>query len=82
MIIYIVIINIIEFLLMGIDKVKAIKKLYRIPEFTLLFIGIIGGSLGGLIGMITIKHKTKKRKFIILMPLFIIINIICLYLIK
>ena len=82
MLTYILIINLIEFILMGIDKYLAIKKLYRIPEFTLLFMSAIGGSIGGILGMITFKHKTKKIKFIILIPLFLIINTIIILNIK
>lgn len=82
MLTYILIINLIEFILMGIDKYLAIKKLYRIPEFTLLFMSAIGGSIGGILGMITFRHKTKKIKFIILIPLFLIINTIIILNIK
>lgn len=78
---YLIIINILSFILFGIDKYKAIHKKNRIPEIVLLFISLLGGSLGGLIGMILFHHKTKKIKFKILIPLFLIINIlIILYL--
>ena len=80
MLIYLTIINLLEFFLMGLDKLFAIKKMYRIPEFTLLFISFIGGSLGGIIGMYLFRHKTKKLKFILLFPLFLILNIIILFL--
>ena len=73
--IYLLIINIISFLLMGIDKLQAIRKKYRISEASFLFISFIGGSLGTLLGMLTFKHKTKKLKFIILVPIFLIISI-------
>lgn len=78
-IIYLIIINIIEFIIMDLDKLLAIKHKYRIPEFTLLFISAIGGSIGAIIGMNLFHHKTKKLKFRILFPLFLILHIIIIY---
>ena len=80
--IYLIIgINLLSFILMGIDKLKAIKNNYRISENTLLLISIIGGGIGTLIGMILFHHKTKKLKFQILVPISILINIYLFYLI-
>jgi hypothetical protein len=73
---YLIIINILSFILYGIDKLKAIKKKKRISEKTLILIGILGGSIGSLIGMNLFRHKTKKLKFIISLPLILIIHII------
>lgn len=73
---YLTIINILSFILYGIDKLKAIKKKERISEKTLILIGILGGSIGSLIGMNLFRHKTKKLKFIISLPLILIIHII------
>jgi hypothetical protein len=73
---YLIIINILSFILYGIDKLKAIKKEERISEKTLILIGILGGSIGSLIGMNLFRHKTKKLKFIISLPLILIIHII------
>jgi uncharacterized membrane protein YsdA (DUF1294 family) len=64
---------------MGHDKKKAIKKKERIPEMTLFTLSFMGGGLGTLLGMLIFHHKTKKIKFIILIPLSIIIHI-CLQL--
>lgn len=72
---YIIIINIIAFLLNGYDKLLAIKHRYRIPENVLLFVSFIGGSLGFIIGMFLFRHKIKKIKFIILEPIFLIFNL-------
>ena len=68
-------INIFSFILMGIDKYKAIKNNYRISENTLLLISILGGGIGSLLGMILFHHKTKKLKFQILVPISILIDI-------
>lgn len=73
---YLIIINILSFILYGIDKLKAIKKEERISEKTLILIGILGGSIGSLIGMNLFRHKTKKLKFIISLALILIIHII------
>lgn len=75
-IVYLVIINILSFSLMGIDKYKAITNKWRISEYTLFGISLIGGSLGTLFGMIAFHHKTKKNSFRILIPIFLIINIL------
>ena len=77
-IIYLIIINILSFSLMGIDKYKAITNKWRISEYTLFGISLLGGSLGTLLGMFTFHHKTKKNSFRILIPIFLIINIILL----
>lgn len=73
---YSLLINAINFLLFGIDKKRARKREWRIPESALLFISLLGGALGGLIGMNFYKHKTKKMKFNIAMPVILILNII------
>lgn len=75
-IIYLIIINIITFLAMWLDKTKAKKGKWRISETTLLILGILGGSIGGMIGMYTFRHKTKKKRFTIGMPAILIIEII------
>ena len=62
-IIYFIIINIIGFLAMYIDKQKAKKGKWRIPEKTLLIVALLGGSIGTISGMYLFRHKTKKLKF-------------------
>ena len=71
-IIYLIIINILGFLVMGLDKHKAKKGDRRIPENTLFGFTI----LGGIIGMYVFHHKTKKMKFKIGMPLILILEIL------
>ena len=60
---YLISINIISFILMFIDKRKAIHNKWRIPESTLLLTSIIGGFIGIILGMHLFKHKTRKLKF-------------------
>lgn len=68
-------VNLIGFLLMGIDKQSAVKHKYRIPEFSLWFIAIIGGAVGLFIGMNLFRHKTKHILFVLGMPVLIIIHL-------
>ena len=69
---YIILVNLIGFLLMGIDKRKAIKHAFRIPEATLFIIAIIGGSLGSIAGMYLFRHKTRHWYFVYGMPLILL----------
>ena len=75
-VIYLAIINAIGFLLMLVDKIKAKKNLWRIPEATLFLTAIIGGSIGSILGMYTFRHKTKQIKFIMGMPLILAAQIV------
>lgn len=75
--IYILIINLISFLSMYIDKQKAKKNKWRIKESTLLILVAIGGWIGAPLGMYLFKHKTKKTKFVIGIPAIIITEVVC-----
>ena len=80
---YIVIINILTFIFYGIDKLKAKKGKWRIPESTLLLLAIIGGSIGAFLGMKLWHHKTMHKKFKYGIPLIIILQLgVLLYLSK
>ena len=72
---YLLIVNAIAFLLMLADKQKARRKLWRIPESTLLLSAAIGGSIGSLAGMYTFRHKTKHLKFTLGVPAILIAQI-------
>ncbi len=73
---YFIIVNIIGFALMGIDKRKARKQQWRIPEKTLFLASIIGGSVGTLLGMYVFHHKTRHWYFVVGMPLILILQIL------
>lgn len=73
---YLLLINVIAFLLMLVDKYKAKKNLWRIPEATLMGVAAIGGSLGALIGMYLVRHKTRHPKFTVGIPLLLIIQVL------
>lgn len=73
---YLLIINALGFVLMLADKFKAKKNLWRIPEATLMTVAAIGGSVGSLIGMYTVRHKTKHRKFTVGIPLILAVQVV------
>ena len=74
--IYLVIINLIAFFLMAMDKSRARKHQWRIPEKTLFLSAIIGGSIGAIAGMYTFHHKTKHWYFVIGMPAILILQVV------
>lgn len=75
LLIYFAAINIIGFGVMGLDKYKAVKYAWRIPESTLFIIAIIGGSIGCIAGMYTFRHKTRHWYFVYGMPAILILQI-------
>lgn len=79
--IYLVVINIIGFMMMRVDKYKAKHRKWRISENVLMFVALVGGSMGIYTGMYVFRHKTRKMKFYIGIPLISIIEIIVCYLI-
>ncbi|MBQ7956856.1 MAG: DUF1294 domain-containing protein [Clostridia bacterium] len=78
-IIYMSVINVITFAVFGIDKLKAVKEKWRVPEKVLFLLALLGGSLGALIGMYSFRHKTKKIAFKIGIPVIMIAQIIFIY---
>ncbi len=72
---YLIIINLIGFVIMGIDKLKAKKRAWRIPESTLFVVALIGGSLGTTAGMHIFHHKTRHWYFLYGMPAILAIQI-------
>ena len=77
--IYLIIVNILTFLIFGIDKWKARRGKWRIPEGTLLWMSIVGGSIGALLGMYLFRHKTQKRKFNLGIPAILLAQAILAY---
>lgn len=73
---YLLIINAAGFVLMLVDKYKAKKNLWRIPEATLIGVAAVGGSVGSLIGMYTVRHKTKHLKFALGIPLILAVQVV------
>ena len=70
--IYLIFMNLLAFLLMGLDKAKARRNRWRIPEKPLFLSAILGGSIGAILGMQVFRHKTKHASFRIGMPCILI----------
>lgn len=73
---YLILLNLLGFILMGVDKRRAIRHAWRIPEAHLFGCAILGGSLGSILGMYTFRHKTKHWYFVFGMPAILLIQII------
>ena len=77
--IYLIIINLIAFAIFGIDKKRAKKGQWRIPEKTLFLSAILGGSIGAILGMYIFHHKTKHWYFQVGIPAIMIVQIAAVY---
>ena len=73
--IYLAVINVVTFFMYGVDKWKAKRSKWRIPEATLLLLAVLGGSIGAWLGMKTWHHKTLHKKFRYGVPIIIIVQI-------
>ena len=71
---YLLIMNFLTWVIYGLDTGRAKSGKWRIPERTLLILAAIGGSVGALIGMLMFRHKTRKAKFVILVPVLLVIH--------
>lgn len=81
--IYLIGINVLTFLIYGADKWKARRDKWRIPEETLIWLALVGGSVGALLGMHLFRHKTKHKKFLIGIPVILLIQVVLiLYFLK
>lgn len=73
---YLALINALAFALMLADKHRARKKKWRIPESTLIAAAMLGGSLGALVGMYAARHKTRRPKFTVGIPLILALQLL------
>ncbi len=76
---YLILINALGLFIMLVDKQKAKAGAWRIPESTLLTVAVIGGSIGVLTGMYVFRHKTRKWKFFIGIPLILAVQLAAIY---
>ncbi len=74
-VVYIIVINIIGYAMMGIDKSRAVRGKWRIPEKSLFLVAIIGGSVGTNLGMKHFRHKTKHKSFVYGMPAILMFQV-------
>lgn len=77
---YLLIINAFGYVIMLIDKKKAQKGAWRIPEATLMTVAILGGSVGSFVGMYQFRHKTRHKKFTLGIPAILLIQLAVIYL--
>jgi len=75
LVLYLLVINLVTYLLYGLDKWKAKKNKRRIPEKVLLSFAAVGGSVGALLGMYGFRHKTKHMKFKVGVPLILLAHV-------
>lgn len=79
-VVYIIFVNFVAFVLMGVDKSRAIHHKWRISEANLFLSALLGGSIGAIIGMRFFHHKTKHWYFVLGMPLIFIIQMgLCMW---
>lgn len=71
---YLIAVNVAAWIMYGLDKWKARSGKWRISERTLLIVALIGGSVGALAGMLMFRHKTKKPKFVIGIPVMLVVH--------
>lgn len=76
--IYLAAINLAAFCAMALDKYRAIHHRWRIPEATLMGIALVGGSIGAMLGMYLLRHKTRHPKFSIGLPAIFLMEYGCL----
>lgn len=75
LLIYLAAVNIAAFAAMGIDKFRARRGKWRIPESTLFLFAVIGGSLGGILGIYVFRHKTLHKSFTIGFPVILVLQL-------
>lgn len=73
--VYLLVVNVLGFVLMFVDKKRAQNKQWRIKEATLFLSAAIGGSIGSMLGMKVFRHKTKHLSFLIGMPAIFIVQV-------
>ena len=73
---YLAAVNLLLFVLMGVDKAKAKRGSRRVPEATLFFLAVLGGSVGGLLGMAAFRHKTLHKSFCIGFPVILLCQLL------
>ena len=80
LLLYLLLINLLGFVLYGVDKAKSKGRSRRIPERTLLWVARLGGGVGCWLGMMLFRHKTKHNRFMILVPLWTVLWVIAVVL--
>ena len=74
--IYLAAVNLFGLIIMGVDKSRAKRRKWRIPEVTLFLVAVIGGSIGSIAGMYIFRHKTKHWYSVVGMPVILVLQVI------
>jgi uncharacterized membrane protein YsdA (DUF1294 family) len=77
--IFLLVINLFGFLTVGLDKAKAKRDRWRIPEKHFFIVSVLGGAVGVYLGMKLFRHKTKHKKFVYGIPILIVLNLVSIY---
>lgn len=72
---YLIAVNVLSFVLMALDKSKARRGAWRIPEKVLFLSAVLGGSAGALLGMFAFRHKTKHLRFVLGLPVILLLQL-------
>lgn len=72
---YLIVINLLTFIIYGVDKWRAKTGRWRVSEANLILLVVLGGGIGGLLGMKVWRHKTKHKKFTIGVPLIVLVQL-------
>lgn len=75
LLLYFIIMSVVAFVACGVDKSRAHRRGWRVSESALLVLSFLGGALGFLLGMLIFRHKTRKWRFALLVPLFLLLHI-------
>lgn len=78
--VYLALASIVAFVLMGVDKLRARRHRWRIPERTLFLTAVLGGSPGAILGMLLFRHKTRHNLFTVGLPAVLALQLLILYL--
>ncbi|MDN4753961.1 DUF1294 domain-containing protein [Porphyromonadaceae bacterium W3.11] len=73
---YLIIINLLTFIIFGVDKWRAKAGKWRISEINLLLLVVMGGGIGAVLGMRVWRHKTKHKKFTLGVPIILLIQVL------
>ena len=73
--VYCTVLSIVLFVLMGVDKYRAKHFKWRIRERTLFLLAVLGGALGGCLGMVFFRHKTRTKSFVWMFPMLLLAQI-------
>ena len=76
---YLLAMNAAAYILMALDKTNAMRKARRVPEAALLLVAALGGSLGEWLGMVSLHHKTKHKRFMIGIPVIIVLQLAAVF---